>query len=92
MQQREFQQVRRFLDAIASGNKLGGANRKKLLRAKPHDIEPGPIAMAVSHRQVDFLTREVDVMHRCRYPQIDVGVSLGKPAEPMHQPFGGKVG
>ena len=90
-QQRKFQQVRRFGDAVASRNKLGAANRKKLLGAKAHDIKPSPIAVTMSNRKVNVLTREVDLMHRRRHPQIDVGMRLGKPAEPMDQPFGGKI-
>jgi hypothetical protein len=46
----------------------------------------------MSHRKIDFLACKVDVMHRGGHPEVDVGMSLGKPAEPVHQPFGGKIG
>ena len=74
-----------------SRNKLWAANRKKLLGAKAHGIKPSPIAITMSNRKVDFLTREVDVMHRCRHSQIDVGMDLSKPAESMHEPFCSKI-
>ena len=70
---------------------LGAANREKPLGAEPHDVKPGPISVTMANREIDLLAREVDVMHRRRHPQIDVGMGLGKPAEPMHQPFGGKI-
>jgi hypothetical protein len=40
---------------------------------------------------VDILAGEVDVMQGRAYPQIDGRVLLGKPAQPMHQPFGRKI-
>ena len=40
----------------------------------------------------DILARKIDVMHDRGNPQVDCGVGLGKPAEPVHQPFGGKIG
>ena len=43
------------------------------------------------NRKIDILAREVDVMDRCGHAQIDVGMGFGKPAEPMHEPFGGKI-
>jgi len=45
----------------------------------------------MSNRKVNFLTREVDVMHGCRYSEIDVRMGLGEPTKPMHEPFGGKI-
>ncbi len=76
---------------MTSRNKLGTANRKKPLGAKAHDIKPSPIAITMSNRKVNFLTREVDVMHRCGHSQIDIGMGLGKPTEPIDEPFGGKI-
>jgi len=70
-----------------SRNKLGAANRKWPLGAKAHDVKPGPIAITMANRKVNFLTREVDVLHRCGHSQIDVGMGRGKPTEPMHQPW-----
>lgn len=91
MQQRRFQQVRRFGDAVTSGHQLGTADRKKLLGAKADSVEPASIAVAVPDRNIDLLANEVDMMHRCRNPQIDAGMGLGKPAEPIYQPFGRKI-
>ena len=91
MQQRRFQQVGRFGDAVTPGHQLGAANRKKLLGAKAHDAKPGPIAIAMSNRKVNVLARKVDVMHRCGHAEIDVGMGLGKPTESMHEPFGSKI-
>src|SRR5258706_7452952 len=91
MQQRRFQQVRRFRDAITPGHQLGAANRKKLLGAKADSVEAAPIAVAVPDRNVDLFPNEVDMMHRCGNPQIDAGMGLGKPAEPIYQPFGRKI-
>ena len=34
-------------------------------------------------RKVDLLAREVDVVHRRGHAQIDLGMGLGEPAEPM---------
>jgi hypothetical protein len=31
-------------------------------------------------------------MHRRGHAEINVGMYLDKPAEPMHEPFGGKIG
>ena len=73
-------------------HELGAADRKQLLGAKPHGAEPGPIAVTVSNREVNLLTHEVDLMHGRGHTQIDVGMGLGKPTEPMHEPFGGKIG
>src|SRR5262249_27448876 len=90
-QQRKLQYVRGRGDAVASRHEPGAANRKKLLGAEAHDVEPGPIAVAVTNRKVDVVTHEVDVMRRGGTPEIDFPMALGKPAEPMHQPFGGKI-
>jgi hypothetical protein len=45
----------------------------------------------MSNGKVDFLAREVDVMHRCGDSEIDVGMGFGKSTEPMDEPFGGKI-
>jgi hypothetical protein len=90
-QQRKLQQIRRSGYAVASRNKLGAADRKKLLGAKAHDAKPSPVAIAMSNGKVNLLTREVDVMHRCGHSEIDVAMGLGKPTEPMYEPFGSKI-
>jgi hypothetical protein len=45
----------------------------------------------MAHGNVHFLTSEVDVMHGGRNAQVDIRVRIGKPAEPVHQPFCGEV-
>ena len=72
-------------------NKLGAANRKKLLGAKAHGVKPGPIAVAMTNRKINVLAGEVDVMHRRGHAEIDVGMGLGKPTEPIYKPFGGEI-
>ena len=80
MQQRRFQQVRRFCKAVTPRHQFGTADRKELLGAKPNGVEPAPIAVTVPHRNIDFLPHEIDVMHGRGDPQIDAGMSLGKSA------------
>ena len=87
----DFQQVRRLGDAVTPGHQLGTADREKLLGAKADGVEPAPIAVAVPDRNVDLLPDEIDMMHRRGDPQIDAGMGLAKPAEPIDQPFGGKI-
>jgi hypothetical protein len=48
-------------------------------------------SVSVPHGRIDLLAGKVDMMHGCRNAQIGTGVRLGKMAEPMHQPFGGKI-
>ena len=67
------------------------ADRKQLFRAQIDGIEPGPIAGAVSDREIDILASKVDVVHRRRDLQLDLRIGLGKPPEPADQPFGGKI-
>ena len=45
----------------------------------------------MADREIDLLAREIDVMQRRRDAQVDLRMRLGKMAEPMHQPFGGKI-
>jgi hypothetical protein len=62
-----------------------------LLEAQADNVKPGPTAITVAHGEVDFLSCEVDVMQGRGNPQIDLRMRLGKPAETMHQPLGGKI-
>ena len=55
-------------------------------------VEPRPVALAMAHGEIDLLACEIDMMQRRRNPQVDPRMRLGKMAEPMHQPFGGKIG
>ena len=40
---------------------------------------------------IDVFACKVDVMHRCRNPQIDLRMTLRKPTESIYEPFGGKI-
>jgi hypothetical protein len=50
-----------------------------------------PIAVAVSHRDIDVFANEIDVMHGRRNPQVDAGMRCGEARQAMHQPFRGKI-
>ena len=90
-QQRKFQQISRFGDAVTTRNKFWCADWEKPLGAKAHGVESGPTAVAMTNRKIHILACEVDVLDRCGDAEVDVGVGFGKPAESMHKPFGGKV-
>src|SRR4051794_30059840 len=45
----------------------------------------------MSNCKINVLPREVDVVHGCRNPEINFGIGLGKSAEAIYQPLGGKV-
>ena len=79
--------LRRWRPASSLGLQTG----KQLLGAQARDIKARPIAVAVAHGKIDILAREVDVMQRRRHAQIDARMLLGKSAEAIDQPFGGKV-
>ena len=49
------------------------------------------MTIAVANRDVHIFAREIDVVHHRRDPQIDFGMSLGEPAQPMDQPLGGEI-
>src|SRR5262249_36037628 len=91
MQQGELQDIGQLAQAVTSRKEFGTADRKQLLGAHPHDVEPRPIAVAMPDRQIYFLSGEVDRMHRRWDPKIGVGMGLGKSSKPMYQPFRCKV-
>ena len=66
MDQWKFQNVGYLFEPTTARQELWTAHGKELLGTKPYGIEPWPIAVAVTHRKVDFLTREVDVMRSGR--------------------------
>ncbi len=78
-------------EAAAPGQQFRTAYREQFFCAQPHRVEARPVAVAVTHGEVDFLAREVDVMQRRGHAQVDTGMRLGKMTEPVHQPFGGKI-
>jgi len=49
------------------------------------------MTIAVANYDVHIFAREIDMVHRRRDPQIDFGMSLGEPAQPMDQPLGGEI-
>src|SRR5262249_38352846 len=78
-------------ELAAARQQFRAAYRKQLLAAQLHRIEAGPVAVAVAHGEVHFLSREIDVMQRRGDAQVDLGMRLDEIAEPVHQPFGGQV-
>jgi hypothetical protein len=89
----KLEHIGRFCEpmAMASGEQLGAAHRKQVLRAEPRHIKTLPVAVAMAHGEVDVLAREIDVMQCRGYAQVHAGILLGKPAETVDQPLGGKV-
>ena len=49
-----------------------------------------PITMADG--QVNILAREIDMMERSTYSQIDVGMSFGEAVEAVNEPLGREIG
>ena len=45
----------------------------------------------VANRHVDVLRREINMMHRGRDSEIDLGMHFGEPPEPMNEPIGSEV-
>ena len=70
---------------------FGLQTAKSCSAAQPDRVQPWPVAVAMAHGEVDFLTRKVDMMQRRGNAKVDAGMRFGKMAEPMHQPFGGEV-
>jgi hypothetical protein len=50
------------------------------------------MAIAMANGEIHIFAREIDVMHGRGDPQVDRRMRLGKAAEPVHEPFGGKIG
>ena len=45
----------------------------------------------MANRDIDVFAGKVDMVRRRRHPKIDLRMTLGKPAEPVDQPLGGKI-
>src|SRR5215471_10523438 len=86
MQQRKPQNVFRAADAALSTKQSRAAHRKEFLRAEIYRVEPRPVAATVTDRQIDLLTRKIDVVHGCRDIELNFGMGRGKPSETMNQP------
>jgi hypothetical protein len=65
---------------VRRANRFGGSR-------SPH-TESRPLAVTMTDREIDLLTRKVGVVHRCRVVQLYFGVSCGKPSESVNQPLG----
>ena len=91
VQQRKLQDILWATDAAPAVQEGWAANREQLFRAQIDGIEPNPIAAAMTDREIDILARKVDVMHRRRDLQLDLGIGFGKPREAADQPFSGKI-
>ena len=91
MDQRKLEDIGHLVEAAAARQQLRTAYRKELFGAQSNGIKSGPIAIAMAHRKVDLLAREVDVVQRRGYTKINFGVRFGKVPKPMHKPFGGEV-
>src|SRR6516162_4198521 len=63
-----------------------------MLGTQAHNVETRPIAIAMAHREVHILAREVYVVQRCRHTEIDARMLFGEAAKTIYQPFGGKIG
>ena len=70
---------------------LRAADREQRLGAQARHLQPWPASVAVTHRNVDVLAREVDVVQRRADAQVDAGVGLGEAAEAVHQPLRSEV-
>jgi hypothetical protein len=92
MQQRKPQDVLRTADATMAAKESRAAHGKEFFRAEIDRVEARPVASTMTDREIDLLTRKVDVVHRCREVQLHFGVCRGKPSETVNQPFGGEVG
>ena len=91
MDERKPQHVGGLGQAIAPDKQLGAAHREQLLGAQPNDVEAGPIAVAMANGEIDVLAREVHVVQRGRHAQVDARMLLGKAAQAVDEPLGGKV-
>jgi len=92
MQQRKLQDIYRTADAARAPKEGRAAYGKEFFRAEIDRVEARPVASTMTDREIDLLTRKVDVVHRCREVQLYFGVCRGKPSETVNQPFGGEVG
>ncbi len=77
---------------VPAAQELGAAHREQLFGAEPRNVEPRRRAVAVTDRDIDILAREIDVMKRGAYPEVDRRVDLGKAAKTMHEPLRREVG
>lgn len=83
MQQRGFQQVGRFGDAVKPYHQLGAADREWLLRTKADRVGPAPIAVTAPSRCGGLLPDEIAMMPRRCNPKSMPGMSFSKSAEPI---------
>src|SRR5262249_61523687 len=87
MQERESPEICWRAQRLAAVEQLRTVHRKQLLRAQARDVQTGGRSVTVANGEIDVLAREVDVMHGCAHPEIDLGLSLGEATEPVDEPF-----
>src|SRR6516162_11197401 len=88
VQQRQFKHVAWLLQARGQ---RGAANCEQMFGAELCHMQSWPVAVAVTSRDVHVFAGEIDVMQRARYPEVDFGMHLSKPAESMDEPLGGEI-
>ena len=54
-------------------------------------MQSWPMAVAVTNRDIYVFAREIDVMQRARYAEVDFGMNFCKAAEAMDEPLGSKI-
>jgi len=64
MQQRKLQDVCRTADAASAAKEGRAAYGKEFFRAEIDRVESRPTASTMTDREIDFLSRKVDVVHR----------------------------
>ena len=91
MQQRKLQDILRAMDAAPAFHEGWGTDREQFFRAQIDGVEPRPIAIAMPDCKVDIFAGEIDMMHRRRYPKIDLRVRIREMSKAVDQPLRGKV-
>ena len=91
MDQGILQNIGSSAKAPSTGQELCAAYGKEPFGAKPDSIETWPIAIAVTHSEINFFAREIDVMQGRGDSKVNSRMSLGKMAQPMDQPFGCEI-
>ena len=59
---------------------------KEFFRAEIDRVESRPVAGTLADREIDLLTRKIEVVHGCRDIELNFGMRRGKPSETMNQP------
>src|SRR6516165_6879520 len=54
-------------------------------------MQSWPMTVAVTNRDIYVFAREIDVMQRARYAEVDFGMYFCKAAEPMDEPLSSEI-